>query len=347
MTLPRLAFIDWMKATGMFLIVAGHVVGGPINFISPPIYFKQFGVAFFLFVAAFTLARETRPVWQVVVSRLFEILLIGAACALISTAFSLAAGGRGQFSNYQPLLLGMNVVYNNFPANPTTWYIGTYIHVILLWALAVRFVRVTPALLAGSAVAEVIIRVVVWQSAGAFVAYMLVTNWMTVWLLGAYCGQRHVERRSNTWALVAAALAFATPLVAGSVWSFDDTLPFRQPAMGGAAGPLMVSAFVSMLYLGGTWLAFRATLRLEAHRAVQFAAAQTIIIFVAHMPVYYWVREWMAGWPRPPRAIVLVLVCFFGLALLGGLVHRVFPLATLKDRLIALIGRRTRLAVTA
>jgi peptidoglycan/LPS O-acetylase OafA/YrhL len=234
----RLPFIDWMKAVGMLLIVYGHVVGGISNFGTPPIYQKQLGVAFFLFVAGFSLARDARPPRRLVVTRLFEIVLVGTLFAVVSSLASAAAGGRGQLSNYLPMLGGVNVLRNGFPANPTTWYIGTYIHVIVLWAVAVRHVAVTPAVIAASLGLEVAIRAVLWPRAGGYVAYMLLTNWMTPFLLGVYAGRRPPDTRYPAWATAAAAVAVALPLASGLVWSYDADFPFRGLPAAGPLSPL-------------------------------------------------------------------------------------------------------------
>lgn len=335
MSTPRLAFIDWMKAIGMFLIVFGHVVGGPVNALTPPIYQKQLGVAFFLFVTGFTLARETRPVGRVVVNRLFEILFIGMAFAVLATVVSLAAGGRGWLSNYLPLLLGANVLVDNFPVNPTTWYIGTYTHVILLWAAVVRRVRVTPGLIAAVAVAEVLIRTTLWTWAGTFIAYMALTNWLTVWLLGLYAG-RVAPVRAPAWTIAAAALAVAAPLVCGLVWPFDDGFPFRALPAAGAWSRLVASVGVSLFYAGATWLAFAATSALRRSRVVEFLAAQTVVIFIVHMPVYNLLLPRVAGWTFWPRAVLMMTVNYVVLALVGALLYRWLKPAALRERVARL-----------
>ncbi len=335
MTAPRLAFIDWMKAIGMFLIVFGHVVGGPVNALTPPIYQKQLGVAFFLFVTGFTLARETRPAGGVVFRRLFEILLVGAAFAVLATVVSLASGGRGWLSNYLPLLLGANVLVNNFPVNPTTWYIGTYIHIILLWAAVVRHVRVTPALIAGVVVAEILIRAALWTWAGTFIAYMAFTNWLSVWLMGLYAG-RVSPRPPPAWTLAAAALAVAAPLVCGLVWPFDDGFPLRALPAAGAWSRLVASVGVSLFYAGATWLAFAGTLRLAPSRLVAFLAAQTVVVFVVHMPVYNLLLPVVGHWPFWPRAILMLVVNYFALAAFGALVYRWLEPSALRARVARL-----------
>jgi peptidoglycan/LPS O-acetylase OafA/YrhL len=326
----RLAFIDWMKAAGMLLIVYGHVVGGLSNFVTPPIYQKQLGVAFFLFVAGFSLARDTRAPRHLVVTRLFEIVLIGTLFALVSTVASFAAGGRGQLSNYLPMLGGVNVVRNGFPANPTTWYIGTYIHVIVLWVLAVRHLAVTPAVILTSLGLEVAIRAVLWPWAGGYVAYMLLTNWMTPFLLGVAAGRRPDDARYPAWTTVVAAVAVSLPLLSGLVWTYDTDFPFRGLPAAGALAPLVTSLGVTMLYVGATWLAFRVATTLRRSAAVELLSAQTIVVFVAHMPVYYALSAVIGHWPRALRAVPLILACYPALALAGVWLYRWLRPAALK-----------------
>lgn len=326
----RLPFIDWMKTAGMLLIVYGHVVGGPSNFVTPPIYQKQLGVAFFLFVAGFSLARDTRPPRQLMVTRLFEILLIGTLSALVASVVSFAAGGRGDLSNYLPMLGGVNVLHNGFPANPTTWYIGTYLHVIVLWALAVRHLAVTPAVIATALVLEVAIRAVLWPWAGGFVAYMLLTNWMTAFLLGVYAGRRPLDTAYRASTTMMAAAAVALPLLSGLVWSYDEAFPFRGVPAAGPLAPLVTSLGVTMLYAGATWLTFRVTSTLRRSAVVEFLSAQTIVVFVAHMPLYYLLGGVIGHWPRTVRAVLLMIACYPGLALAGMWLYRWLRPAELK-----------------
>ena len=50
-----------------------------------------------------------------------------------------AATGSGlALTNFLPLLGGANVVLDHFPANPSTWYFGTYLHLLMLWAVLLR-----------------------------------------------------------------------------------------------------------------------------------------------------------------------------------------------------------------
>src|SRR6186997_858843 len=88
-------FVDWMKALGMSVIVYGHVAHATTVPLTPPIYLKQFGVAFFLFASGFTLARERRGAGETVFNRLFQVYLFGLSLAFLLTIVNLVTGGHG------------------------------------------------------------------------------------------------------------------------------------------------------------------------------------------------------------------------------------------------------------
>jgi hypothetical protein len=334
----RYAFLDWMKCLGMAIIVFGHVTPF-LDPVTPPFFPKQLGVAFFLFATGFSLARERRPSGQVLFNRLFEVFLFGIACALLMSAVTYARTSRLATSNYLPFLLGANVAFDHFPANPTTWYIGTYLHILLLWALALRRVRITLWGIALTAVAEVVVRAALIEAAGLFVAYMALPNWATVFLLGLYFGQRHETARPADLApcvLLLGLLLVAWPALGGSLWP-HHAFPFkRSPAGGRWVGLGLTSAAVTSLYVGYTWLAYQLTSRFRARAWVGFFARNTIIIFIAHMPLFYGLQELIGGWPTWPRGALEFTACFVGLALLSELVCRLISPKHLRDTIWSL-----------
>jgi peptidoglycan/LPS O-acetylase OafA/YrhL len=331
----RLPFVDWMKAVGMLLVVAGHVAAGHLNLLTPPIYPKQWGVAFFVFIAGYGLTLERRPRREVVAGRLFELLAIGLAFALLSSAMSLAMGGRGLLSNYWPFLLGANVVFNAFPANPTTWYIGTYIHLVLLWAAVGRRVVPDARTLAAVALVEIGARMVAWAYAGEYVAYMLVPNWATCYLLGAFAATRVGAVPPPAWSAGVAGGVLIGLVTLGARVDFDRSFPFRLPQGLGVAGLAWTSVGVTAIYASATWLAYAVATRLPAHRLVNVCARQTVFVFVAHMPVLFLLQPYLAGWPRGWRALTYLLVCFGVMVVCGELVHRLLPLRDLKQRFVS------------
>src|SRR5262245_43171564 len=161
---PHIHFVDWMKSLGMFLIVFGHAAGDSIMHLTPPIYGKQLGVAFFIFVMGWGLARESRDRFQVVYNRLFPIFLLGIGFAVMMSAIVFATQRELNESNYLPFFFGINVLLDNFPANPTTWYIGTYIHILLFWALVLHKVRVSRWMIIVTVIGEIVFRAVMLET---------------------------------------------------------------------------------------------------------------------------------------------------------------------------------------
>jgi len=343
MTGNRLAFIDWLKCLGMVLIVLGHT--GAQNYVdpTPPFNFKQLGVAFFVFVMGFSLARERRPTPLVLYHRLFDIWLFGWLGALVLSAISWLTIRDLNESNYLPLALGANVLFNHFPANPTTWYIGTYFHLLLLWDCVLRPIRVRWWMVAASAVAEILIRAALMHAAGGFVAYMLLTNWTTLLLLGMWIGQQTDVRPSAAAGAIAAAalavLAIAWPLTVTRI-GLTDGFPFARLNLATPALSLLAtSAAVTGLYLACTLLAHRMALQLPESSVVRFFADNTLIVFIAHMPLIYAVTPGLYPLvPAGPLGLVRMLTnlaLFFVLpALCSALIRRLVQPKLLRDWLL-------------
>jgi acetyltransferase-like isoleucine patch superfamily enzyme len=340
-------FIDWLKCLGMLVIVYGHVAGWAPLATLPPIMSKQFGVALFMFTIGYSLSRETRSRWRVAFYRLFEIYLFGLTLALLLSIATYVSSGRLQISNYAPLLGGVNVVFNFFPANPTTWYLGTYLHIILLWAVFAYRIRVTTTMLVAALFVEIALRALLIETAGRFVAYMLITNWSTLLLLGVWYGQRSEaagpKRSIGAWpALFGLAGGLALWAAVAARLPFTPEFPFMKLALGGpTAGVLTVSVLTSFLYIGVTWLTFQATMTLPTPAPVRFVARNTLIIFLAHMPLYYVMEPALAAWidSRLLRSVLLGLASLVGLGLLSEGLHRIVNTRELREKLIDLLRR--------
>ena len=350
--MQRSEAVDWLKAVGISLIVYGHVGASSTLPWTPPIYVKQLGVAFFVFATGFTLARERRAVVEALITRLFPVYLFGLAVAgLITTAGLLSGGGTTSgtglaLSNYLPFVGGANVVFNHFPANPTTWYVGTYLHILVVWALWLRRERVGLRLVLGALLLEIPIRAGLIAWAGPYVAYMLLTNWMTVFLLGMLWGSRTTSVTHGGASSYIAALAGG--LVASAIgWGFmnpEATFPFMTlKGVPQTAGVFLVSTAVSILYVFATLLAFAAAQRLNSPRPVKFLARNSLLVFLAHMPVYFTLHPLLLStqltyaW----RTLILFVVCLLVLSLGSELVTRVINPKRLGDALTRmLIGVR-------
>lgn len=340
----RQAFVESMKALGMALIVYGHVAHATTVPLTPPIYLKQLGVAFFLFVTAFTLARERRAPVAAVARRLLPVYGYGIGVALVLTALGASTGTGWALSNFLPFAVGVNVVRNSFPANPTTWYVGTYLHVLVLWALCLRDVTVRAWMIPAAVAFEIPVRAILMANGEPYVAYMLFTNWTAVFLLGMYHGQRAADRgETAVWTPLAWSAVLAAGLVASAAVfrriGVVPTFPFMTVAgVPAAVSALIVSAATSAIYLAATACVFGAVRSLGVPGAVRFVSRNSLVIFLAHMPVYFALAPRLVSWGLTywPRAAIQLSICLVGLALLSEAIRWVLGLRPLRVPLTAM-----------
>lgn len=332
--------LDWLKAIGMCLIVYGHTAAGTTILLTPPVYLKQFGVTMFLFATAFTLARETRPASVVLFNRLFRMFLYAAGFAVVLTAVSAFFGNGLALSNYLPLLGGVNVFFDNFPANPTTWYVGTYLHFLLLWALVLKRVQVRMwMVVAAGIVIEIPIRMLLITYGGGYIAYMALTNWITVFLFGLFMGGSGSHRlpRGGAWVYVLTLLAMLAS--SALTWRLfikpTPEFPFQMIEGGGLAGLLLISGSASLLYVGVTWFAFQAARRTPAPLPVRFISRNSLIIFIFHMPLVTALHPWLVslGLDYWTREAIQLLAMLPGLALVSEFLNAVVMPDVLRDRI--------------
>lgn len=336
-TSDRCDFIDWLKAVGMFLIVLGHVYGHLFIELTQPIYPKQLGVAFFVFVMGWGLAREKRDSWQVFYNRLFPMYFWGLSITFVLSLYYLFTLGKPAASNYLPFIGGINVIFNHFPANPTSWFIGTYLHLLLLWVLLVRRLKMSLVIVLFVLLAEWIIRSIFLGIDSRFVGYMLTTNWLTIFVVGMYM-KEHKDRH-NTATFIALVISWGIFLY---LWSsvftpldMDTRFPFRLVAdWSQFENAIYLSLMVSAVYLINTLFAVNTFSRLPANRVVQFFSRNTIVIFILHMPVLdfaLWISALFTESGVLIKAIT-VSTLYIGLALLSELLNRVIPIQQIKQR---------------
>jgi peptidoglycan/LPS O-acetylase OafA/YrhL len=311
-----------MKAAGVSVVVYGHVAHASTIALTPPIYIKQLGVVLFLFATGFTLARERRDTPEVLFNRLFPVYLFGVALAMAITAIGLLTGTGLALSNYLPFLGGANIIFNNFPANPSTWYVGTYIHFLVIWAVWLRQVPVRPWMAAALLLIEIPVRMMLITAEQPYIAYMLVTNWGAVFLLGLARGAGgESERRPHALAYTILLLGgLATSALAIGSGSLDRTFPFMTiTGVSPLTGTLMLSTAVSFIYLFAASATFEATRSMPVPAAVRFLARNSLIIFLAHMPVFFALQPILVGWGLTywMRVAIQLTLCLGVLALVS------------------------------
>ena len=334
----RLPFHDWMKAMGMAFIVWGHVAAATTPTLSPPFNLKQLGVAFFVFLCGHSLARERRSPIQVVFNRYFEIFVWGLTGAVAWSAVMLLLIGDANLSNFLPLAGGLQLLEDAFPANPTTWYIGTYLHVLLLWAVLLRRMTIAPRTIMMWLPFEVGIRAAAMLQFGLYVSYMQLANWIGALLLGLCFGARGLEAPPRRAIWPAMVFVIGWPLLMSRL-EWQLTFPWMSIAgQSPIAGAVQVSILISVAYLLYTLAGFALLAALPATRVVDFLSRNTLIVFIAHMPLYY-VLEYLFGTRLPywPRVSIEFVLCFVGLSVVSEALRRLTNLPPRRDRLFALL----------
>ncbi len=341
--MQRQAFIDWMKATGMFAIVVGHIIGSPyhiFNLVSQPIYTKQLGVCFFIFIMGWSLAHEKSNSFQVVFKRAFPIYFYGALFAILMSAYNYYNVGNLNESNYLPFFLGANVLFNFFPANPTTWYIGTYLHVLLFWFLFMRNRQIGLGHVGIAIIIEIVVRASLIYQDLDFVAYMTLPNWLTIFVLGSYLHQK--KDTSFTLSTVLMLVAWAALL---ALWASPlnnliapKSFPFREISNVENLhtwGPSFArSVLISFIYILNTIVFFELLRRVPYNKVVGFFARNSLITFIVHMPLIYatnkffyntFETEWVAQW-------LMIAFIFIGCALISEVFNKIINLSYLQTK---------------
>lgn len=321
----------------MFIIVFGHYFGEPYNQFTQPIYPKQLGVAFFVFVMGWGLAKEIRPHWQVVYNRLFPMYFWGLAITLFISLLSLIINNSLKLTNFLPFVGGANVIANHFPSNPTTWFIGTYLHILVLWAWLLRRISISIPLLIIVFIFEWLVRSILINEGHLYNAYMLTSNWLSILVLGMYLSQKTDKPKNNSLTL-AIGLLWLTFLgswawLMNTYVSFAHSFPFKTLiAEHGILSSMGASLAISAAYITNTLFAIALFQRIKAYNLVRFFSRNTIIVFVGHMPLYD-VAEPVAkifvqsGWGK--RAII-IFIMFVGLSILSEYLHKIIDLKKLK-----------------
>ena len=147
-----------------------------------------------------------------------------------------------------------------------------------------------------------------------FWAHMALTNWATLLVLGMWCGQQSESGAvKNAGLLMVAgecvaliALLGLWPTLLGKI-ALSADFPFAQIRTAPASIRwLTTSAAVSFLYLTYTWLVFRLAQRLPLPRLIGFLARNTLIVFIVHMPLIFWLTP--RFYPLVPQGGLRVLL---------------------------------------
>lgn len=346
----HLHFIDWLKAIGMLLILLGHVFGSPdilYNQISAPIYTKQLGVAFFVFITGWSLANDTRTPIRIAFNRLFPVYFFGVGFALLISIMALVNQTDPNESNYLPFIFGLSVFQNHFPANPTTWYFGMYFHLILFWYLVISHRTINLKHVAIGAAMEISLRALLVEQEVTFIAYMGLHNWLTPFLLGAYLRNKEdcAWTSQSTLITITWSVILLTWGYCQSHLSLEGSFPFMAFPVGPSNFTLLnttaCSILITFIYAANTLIAFDLTRRLPLPKLVAFLARNTLITVIVHMPLIYAYAGQFYGLIEDPilKRLAFVAILFVGISLFSEVVNRLLPVKKINNATWALCGR--------
>ena len=346
-------FIDLMKAVGMFLIIYGHIVGDPFNLynqLTQPAHTKQIGVAFFVFLTGWGLANDLRPPLRTVFNRIFPFYFYGILFALFLSVLFFFTKGDTNPSNYEPFVLGINVFVNAFPANPTTWYIGTYLHILLFWYFFMQGRSISKRHLILAFIVENVVRSILMAWEQDYIAYMLLPNWLTVFLLGMYLHQKQQEPTSPFILIfiVAWVGVFIFSTSVANLIGFDDEFPFRNITSDFSLSTPFESLLISATYIVHTLFFFEIARRLPGHSVISFFARGTLITVIIHMPIIigthkYFYKLFVSD---DVARIVFIFVIYIGMALISEIIHKLIDIKPIGNKTWNIMERITKTVKT-
>jgi hypothetical protein len=150
----------------------------------------------------------------------------------------------------------------------------------------------------------------------------------------------------SSWTAAALLVAFVAAWTTVLAWMpVSMGFPFMRIAPSAPASALATSAAVSTLYLVCTLLTVRAVRSVPAPAVVRFVARNTLIVFIAHMPLYYAMQPIVraattAYWLR----VLLYLIVGYGAALIASeVIQRLTHRLRLRERVLGAITPAPRL----
>lgn len=332
-------FIDYMKAAGMLLIIFGHIIGDPSNLynqITQPVHTKQIGVAFFVFVTGWGLANNTRQPLKAFYNRIFPFYFYGIIFAIFISIMFFFLKGDTNPSNYLPFFFGVNVFFNNFPANPTTWYIGTYLHMLFFWYFFIQGKDIGKRHLVLAFIFENIVRCIFMAWEKDFIAYMLLPNWLTIFLLGMYLHKKHQEATTpKVFVLILAWLSVITIWTyLSKIIGFDGDFPFRNMTSDFSLALPLESLLISATYIINTLFFFEIARRLPGFSIVSFLARATLITVIIHMPIIFETHKYFYSLfeSEMTARLTFIFVLYFGIAIFSEILYKLIDIKAISEK---------------
>jgi hypothetical protein len=160
----------------------------------------------------------------------------------------------------------------------------------------------------------------------SFIAYMLLPNWLTIFMVGSY-----LHKKKDTYWQPKTIYLIIIWLTALGLWvsplnnlPWDKSFPFRALLSNEIWAIPFRSLLISIVYLGNTFIFFEIFRRLPKLNIVAFFARNSLITFIIHMPLIYAFSGdiyslFDSFWAQ---RLSIIIILFVGIALISEFIQK-------------------------
>ena len=180
-----------------------------------------------------------------------------------------------------------------------------------------------------------------------YIAYMLLPNWLTVFLLGMYLHKKQQEPTGpSVFILIIAWMGvFIFSTSVANVIGFDDTFPFRNMTSDFSLSIPFESLLISVTYIVHTLFFFEIARRLPGHSVISFFARATLITVIIHIPIIFETAQYFYKLFNSVEVarIVFIFVIFIGTAVISEIISKFVDLKVIGDKVWAILERMSNI----
>jgi hypothetical protein len=221
---------------------------------------------------------------------------------------------------------------------------------LLFWYFFLQGKTITKRHLVLAFIVENVVRSIVMAWGQDFMAYMLLPNWLTVFLLGMYLHDKKQEPTTPfVFILIIAwvgVFIFSTSVA--NVIGFDGEFPFRHMTSDFSLSIPFESLLISATYIIHTLLFFEIARRLPIHSVISFFSRATLITVIIHMPIIFETSNYFYKLfdSDDVARIVFIFVVFIGTAVISEIIHKLVDIKSIGNKTWNIMERITKTVKT-
>jgi len=169
-----------------------------------------------------------------------------------------------------------------------------------------------------------------------FIAYMLLPNWLTIFLLGMYLhDRRQLKTSPYIFVLIMAWLITITlQTYFANLIGFDHPFPFRNMDINSQLTVPVESLLISATYIVHTLFFFEIARRLPGHSVISFFARATLITVIIHIPIIFETHQYFYKLfaSEDVARIVFIFVIYIGTAMVSEIIHKFIDIKVISEK---------------